>query len=78
MAKFVYIPFFVAGLLERFDNIAGIQLDLFERYIALLQRYAKELETTKKLYQKSKASPPIPRNLPPISGKVAWVRQLYR
>ncbi len=30
------------------------------------------------LYSENKEHPPIARNLPPISGKIAWARQLYR
>ena len=29
-------------------------------------------------YNKHKEDPPLARNLPPISGKIAWSRQLYR
>ena len=29
-------------------------------------------------YNQHKESPPLARNLPPISGKIAWSRQLYR
>lgn len=31
-----------------------------------------------KLYQKNKNDPPVARDLPPIAGKIAWARQLYR
>ena len=32
----------------------------------------------KRLYEKNKTDPVLPRNLPPISGRIAWSRQLYR
>ena len=31
-----------------------------------------------RLYQKERTDPPIPRNMPPIAGKIMWARQLYR
>ena len=30
------------------------------------------------LYQRCKDDPPIPRDMPPVAGKIAWARQLYR
>jgi dynein heavy chain len=44
----------------------------------LLQEYSRELETVRKLYEKNKTEPILSRNLPPISGRIAWSRQLYR
>ena len=29
-------------------------------------------------YNEHKENPPLARNLPPVSGKIAWARQLYR
>ena len=30
------------------------------------------------MYEKNKTEPILSRNLPPISGRIAWSRQLYR
>jgi dynein heavy chain len=30
------------------------------------------------LYQIHREDPPLARNMPPIAGKVLWIRQLYR
>ena len=49
-----------------------------EKYMKVLMSYGKDLESIRKLYQKFKQEPPIPRNLPPVSGRIAWSRQLYR
>ena len=44
----------------------------------VLMNYSRDLEGIRKLYQKSKQDPIIPRNLPPVAGRIAWARQLYR
>ena len=44
----------------------------------VLTAYGKDLENIRKLYQKFKQEPMIPRNLPPVAGRIAWARQLYR
>ena len=65
-------------LLVKFENISGPALDLKEKYMRVLSMYARDLESVRKQYQKNKSEPLIARNLPPISGKIAWARQLYR
>lgn len=63
--------------LEKFQKLEGVKVDYNSQYSKLLQEYSKELEIIKKLYEKNKLDPTVPRNLPPISGKIAWARQLY-
>uniref|UniRef100_A0A8C7Q7F0 AAA+ ATPase domain-containing protein n=1 Tax=Oncorhynchus mykiss TaxID=8022 RepID=A0A8C7Q7F0_ONCMY len=65
-------------LLSKFENGVGKQLDLTDKYMAVLQRYSRDLELVRKLYQKQKDNPPIPRNMPPVAGKIMWSRQLFR
>ncbi len=65
-------------LLAKFENISGPALDLKDKYMQVLHNYGRDLESVRKLYQKHKNDPVIPRNLPPISGKISWARQLYR
>ncbi|XP_064627182.1 dynein axonemal heavy chain 5-like isoform X2 [Lineus longissimus] len=66
------------ALLAKFERIGGAKLDMNEKFNKILLNYGKDLEMVRKLYQKHKADPPIPRNLPPITGKIAWSRQLFR
>ena len=40
--------------------------------------FMDDLQFVQDLYSDHKENPPIARNLPPISGKIAWARQLYR
>jgi dynein heavy chain len=56
-----------------------MQIDLDSKYHSVFVHYTrKELEVVRKMYQKFKDSPPIPRNTPPVAGAIAWARQLYR
>ncbi|XP_053396215.1 dynein axonemal heavy chain 5-like isoform X3 [Mercenaria mercenaria] len=65
-------------LLGKFEAITGSNLDINEKYMKVLTAYGKDLENIRKLYQKFKQEPMIPRNLPPVAGRIAWARQLYR
>ncbi|KAG5461780.1 MAG: dynein heavy chain, N-terminal region 1-domain-containing protein, partial [Olpidium bornovanus] len=66
-------------LLGKFSQIQGMQLDLESKYHTVFVHYTRrDLEGVRKLYEKHKATPPIPRNTPPVSGAIAWARQLYR
>lgn len=38
----------------------------------------KDLQFVQSEYNEQKENPPLARNLPPISGKITWSRQLYR
>uniref|UniRef100_A0A8C2VG97 Dynein axonemal heavy chain 8 n=1 Tax=Chinchilla lanigera TaxID=34839 RepID=A0A8C2VG97_CHILA len=62
-----------------------------QQALQLLQRYFLQLSSLKLinifmdcllhiqcLYHSQKDDPPLARNMPPIAGKILWVRQLYR
>ena len=66
-------------LLSKFSKIKDMQIDLEAKYHAVFVHYTRrDLEGVRKMYQKFKDNPPIPRNTPPVSGAIAWARQLYR
>ena len=44
----------------------------------VLSSYGQDLEQVRVIYQTEKSSPTAPRNLPPIAGRIAWARQLFR
>jgi len=44
----------------------------------VLTSYGQDLEQVRTVYQTERASPNTPRNLPPIAGRIAWARQLFR
>uniref|UniRef100_A0A672TUG5 Dynein axonemal heavy chain 5 n=1 Tax=Strigops habroptila TaxID=2489341 RepID=A0A672TUG5_STRHB len=66
------------GLLMKLDQIGENHIDLNEKYIVVLQQYSQDIEFVQKLYQTQKENPPIPRNMPPVTGKIMWAQQLYR
>ena len=45
------------------------------RYVISL--FMKDLQFVQSEYMEHKEDPPLARNLPPVSGKIAWSRQLY-
>lgn len=55
------------NLLVKFERIGKDHLDFGEKYMVVLQRYSRDLDMVRKLYQKHKDSPPTPRNVPPVS-----------
>ena len=38
----------------------------------------KDIDFVQKEYNEQRESPPLARNFPPVSGRIAWCRQLYR
>ena len=67
------------NLLMKFSQIKDMQLNLESKFHAVFVHYTRrDLEGVRKLYQKYKDNPVIPRNTPPVSGAIAWARQLYR
>ncbi|KAL2308160.1 hypothetical protein Nmel_001164 [Mimus melanotis] len=66
------------GFLMKLEQIGQNNIDLNEKYTIVLQQYSQDLEFIQKLYQKEKENPPIPRNIPPVTGKIMWAQQLFR
>ena len=67
------------NLLLKFSQIKDMQLNLEAKYHVVFVHYTRrDLEGVRKLYQRLKDAPSIPRNTPPVSGAIAWARQLYR
>ncbi|XP_070548103.1 dynein axonemal heavy chain 8-like [Ptychodera flava] len=66
------------GLLARFERLDIPSLNIDGKYAMILQNFNNELEIIRRLYQKNKDEPPVPRDMPPVAGKISWARQLYR
>ncbi|XP_056155233.1 dynein axonemal heavy chain 5 [Lampris incognitus] len=65
-------------LLVVFEEGGGGRLELKRRYMVALQHYGRDVELVRRTYQKHRENPPIPRNIPPISGRIMWSQQLYK
>ncbi|CAH1796663.1 unnamed protein product [Owenia fusiformis] len=65
-------------LLARFEKMQIPGLNIDEKYAYILNHFGNELETIRKLYQTQREEPPVPRDMPPIAGRVSWARQLSR
>ena len=56
-------------------QLPGIQVE--EKYREVIEKYMADLQFVQTEYMEHKDNPPLARNLPPVSGKIAWSRQLY-
>ena len=66
--------------LDRFANVfskdafSGILADKAQRVFSV---FGAEVDAVLAEYEEAKHAPPKPRNLPPVSGNIAWARHLY-
>ncbi|GBG33121.1 Dynein heavy chain 5, axonemal [Hondaea fermentalgiana] len=69
------------NLLKKFQAILqreNLKSDLDSKFNIIFQNYGLELEVVQQLYERHKHAPPIPRNLPPVSGNIMWSRHLLK
>ncbi|XP_077383165.1 dynein axonemal heavy chain 5 isoform X2 [Festucalex cinctus] len=64
-------------VLKRFERLGIPNLGIDEKYQHILKSYGRDIEMVSNLFMKQKLEPPIGRDLPPISGRIMWARQLY-
>ena len=65
-------------LLYRFEHLQLPNMPIEEKYKFILQLYSRDLDMVAKMYRNFRMEPIIARDLPPVAGKIAWARQLYR
>ena len=53
-------------------------LDIPSCFQVLLDQYMEDLEASRQLYNKQRDNPPLQRNMPPVAGRISWIRQLYQ
>ena len=82
--KFLGAQIEVNHLLLFFDlrvcrlGLESLQETIQEKYERILLHFGRDIETIQKLYQRHRNDPPVAWDLPPIAGKIAWSRQMYR
>ncbi|XP_034553818.1 dynein heavy chain 5, axonemal isoform X3 [Notolabrus celidotus] len=65
------------SVLKKFERLGIPDLGIDEKYQRILQNYGRDIEMVSRIYMKQKLDPPIGRDLPPVSGRIMWARQLY-
>ncbi|KXJ25255.1 Dynein heavy chain 5, axonemal [Exaiptasia diaphana] len=67
-------------LIRKFErlNLECLKETVQEKYERILTYFGRDIETIQKIYQRHKNDPPVAWDLPPIAGKIAWARQMYR
>ncbi|XP_052742928.1 dynein axonemal heavy chain 8 [Bicyclus anynana] len=61
-------------LLERFKKLKLDCLYLEDQYYDLISKYTGEIESIRDRYNEERENPELPRNMPPVSGRVLWIR----
>ncbi|XP_015771206.1 PREDICTED: LOW QUALITY PROTEIN: dynein heavy chain 5, axonemal-like [Acropora digitifera] len=59
-------------------NLESLKETIQEKYERILMYFGRDIDTIQKIYQRHRNDPPIAWDLPPIAGKIAWARQMYR
>ncbi|XP_076818600.1 dynein axonemal heavy chain 5-like isoform X2 [Clavelina lepadiformis] len=65
-------------LLRKFERLDIPDLNIEEKYQNILSNYGRDVDAISRIYTKQRNEPSIPRDTPPIAGKIMWARQLYR
>ena len=66
-------------LLANFNDVdtrPNIRKQFDSKYSSVLDQYKTELIQMDSLFEQSKDCPPIPKNMPPNSGAIAWARSI--
>ncbi|XP_034008681.1 dynein heavy chain 8, axonemal-like [Trematomus bernacchii] len=67
-------------LIQRFQrlNIPCLDSEISNLLACILQNYFSEVEFAKKVYEKQRDDPPLARNMPPVAGRIGWVKHLFQ
>ncbi|XP_078400904.1 dynein axonemal heavy chain 5-like [Cetorhinus maximus] len=66
------------SLLVEFERLGIPDLGIDKQFQKILHSYSKDIDLVSQIYTKQKADPPVPRDFPPVAGKIIWARQLFR
>lgn len=62
----------------RFEKLKFNRLWIDRKYLELESMYQKEIEQIRDRYNEDRSSPVLPRNTPPVAGRILWIRQLCK
>lgn len=65
-------------MLNRFKKLNLPSLQIESSYEEALQLFYKELNNICHYYFENKKSPEVPRNFPPVTGAIVWLRMLNK
>ncbi|XP_023932850.1 dynein heavy chain 8, axonemal [Lingula anatina] len=65
-------------LLVRVKKLGIPSLNVGEKCKIIFLQFGQEVENIRKMYMQHRDDPPVPRDMPPVAGKIAWARQLTR
>ncbi|XP_023289113.1 dynein heavy chain 8, axonemal, partial [Orussus abietinus] len=65
-------------LVGRFQKLNLNNLKIDQKYLELVTIYQQEIEAVRDAYNEDRSDPPLPRNIPPVAGRILWIRQLYK
>lgn len=63
---------------QRFERLCLPCLNILEKWKFCIVLFVKDIDFVQKEYNEQRVNPPIARNMPPVAGRIAWCRQLYR
>ncbi|XP_035824314.1 dynein heavy chain 8, axonemal, partial [Aplysia californica] len=64
------------AMMKRFDKLKLPFLDIEGGYASIIALYMQELDSMQLMYERDKEDPPTAWNLPPVAGKIYWVRHM--
>ncbi|KAL1516507.1 hypothetical protein ABEB36_000416 [Hypothenemus hampei] len=67
----------IIRLLKRFEKLNLDCLHLEERYLEAMMLFQYEIEKLRDRYNEDRQWPITPRNMPPVTGRIYWIRQYY-
>lgn len=65
-------------VLKRFEALSLECLCLDRRYLEVAEMLEREMFLLKDVYNEERGNPFIPRNLPPVAGRIIWIRSIFK
>ncbi|KPI94920.1 Dynein heavy chain 8, axonemal [Papilio xuthus] len=62
------------SLLKRFEKLKLDCLYLEDQYYDLIRNFTAEIENIRDRYNEERENPELPRNMPPVAGRIMWIR----